>query len=221
MIKRLFDLFLSFGALIVLAPVLIILFPFVKIDSSGPFFFRQNRMGKKGRLFRIYKIRTMFIDPLTSKGEGTVKKSGITSMDDPRVTRIGKFLRKSKIDELPQIINVFLGQMSFVGPRPELPEYKDVNPEFWNTILSVRPGITAETSLLFINEEELIPADKTADEVYRSEILPKKQKMDLEYVKNRSFFKDISIILRTLFSLFKTAKNRSDPVFLQNKDMSK
>ncbi|MFC1554403.1 sugar transferase, partial [candidate division KSB1 bacterium] len=156
-----------------------------------------------------------------SKGEGTVKKSGITSMDDPRVTRIGKFLRKSKIDELPQIINVFLGQMSFVGPRPELPEYKDVNPEFWNTILSVRPGITAETSLLFINEEELIPADKTADEVYRSEILPKKQKMDLEYVKNRSFFKDISIILRTLFSLFKTAKNRSDPVFLQNKDMSK
>jgi len=191
MIKRLFDLLFSSIALTVIFPFLGILYPLVKFDSPGPFFFRQKRMGLHGRVFRIFKIRTMRIG---AENEG----HGITRQNDPRITRIGGFLRKTKLDELPQFINVWLGHMSIVGPRPELPRYRDVNPEQWNEILSVRPGITDIASLKYFNEETLLPGDAAADEVYRREILPEKQQLYLDYIKHKSFFTDIKIILGTL-----------------------
>ena len=194
MIKRLFDLLLSSIALTVIFPFLGIIYPLVKFDSPGPFFFRQKRMGLHNRIFRIFKIRTMHTG---AENDGDLQ-SGITINNDPRVTRIGRFLRNTKLDELPQFINVWLGHMSIVGPRPELPRYRDVNPEQWDEILSVRPGITENASLEYFNEERLLTDDEIADDVYRREILPVKQQLYLDYVKYRSFFTDIKIILRTL-----------------------
>jgi len=191
MIKRLFDLLFSSIALTVIFPFLGILYPFVKFDSPGEFFFRQKRMGLQGSVFRIFKIRTMRSD---AENEGR----GITTYNDPRVTRIGVFLRKTKLDELPQFINVWLGHMSIVGPRPEIPRYLDVNPEQWQEILSVRPGITDIASLEYFNEETLLPDGSDAEDVYRRKILPAKQQLYIDYIKNISFFTDIKIILRTI-----------------------
>lgn len=191
MIKRLFDLLFSSFALTVIFPFLGILYPLVKLDSPGAFFFRQKRMGLHGSVFRIFKIRTM-------RSGADSEGRGITTHNDPRVTNIGGFLRKTKLDELPQFINVWLGHMSIVGPRPELPRYRDVNPEQWQEILSVRPGITDIASLEYFSEEALLPDGADADEVYRREILPAKQQLYIYYIKNRTFFTDIIIILRTL-----------------------
>ena len=191
MIKRLFDLLFSSIALTVIFPFLGILCPLVKLDSPGAFFFRQKRMGLHGRLFRIFKIRTMHTGAEN-------EERGITTHNDPRITRIGGFLRKTKLDELPQFINVWLGHMSIVGPRPELSRYRDVNTEQWHEILSVRPGITDPASLEYFNEETLLPDNAAVDEVYRREILPAKQQLYLDYIKHRSFFTDIKIVLRTL-----------------------
>jgi lipopolysaccharide/colanic/teichoic acid biosynthesis glycosyltransferase len=130
----------------------------------------------------------------------------ITSYKDRRITRIGRFLRKSRIDELPQLYNVFRGDMSLVGPRPEVSEYQTVNPELWKVILSVRPGITDTTALEYINEETLLRNVESAEELYRTQILPKKQQLYLEYIKNRTFRGDVGIIVKTILSLTKQQK---------------
>lgn len=189
MLKRIFDLFFSSIALIFVLPFCALLYLIVKLDSPGPFFFRQRRMGRKGKLFNMLKIRTM--------KTGSHRGTGITCKGDPRVTRLGKFLRKTKIDEMPQFINVFLGQMSVVGPRPDLPEYRDVGPDVWDQILTIKPGITHSSSIYYFNSEAIVPNDGSAEEFYRNVFLPKKQQIYLDCLPKQSIAYDLEIILKT------------------------
>jgi lipopolysaccharide/colanic/teichoic acid biosynthesis glycosyltransferase len=177
-------------ALLIVLPICAFLYPVVRLDSPGAFFFRQQRMGLNGKLFRIFKIRTM--------QQGSENGTGVTCNGDPRVTAVGRLLRKSKLDELPQFINVWLGDMSVVGPRPDLPQYKNVSPEKWKRILSVRPGITDGVSLKYFDVEDDIPNDGSAEDFYRNKFLPKKQKLYLNYLQNQSLANDIGIIVKTL-----------------------
>ncbi|MCH7782364.1 sugar transferase, partial [candidate division KSB1 bacterium] len=203
-IKKPIEINLSFFLLIVAMPLFTIFYPVVRFSSPGPFFFRQNRMGRNGKLFSMYKIRTMVT---VSENEG----GGLTINNDPRVTSIGRFLRKTKIDELPQLINIIRGHMSFVGPRPELPRYGDVNPELWKKILSIRPGLTDETSLEFYAEEEAGLKDfDTADTVYRMDILPRKQKRYISLMENRNLISDMNTILKTIKFVFSINKKTNN-----------
>ena len=188
--KRLFDIFASGCGLIVLSPLFVILFIWVKLDSEGPVFYRQVRVGYKNKDFRIFKFRSMRI--------GSDKGSLVTiGGRDPRVTRSGYFIRKFKFDELPQLINVFLGDMSLVGPRPEVRHY--VN--YWTTeqmhVLDVRPGITDPASIKFRNENELMEKTEDPEDYYINVIMQEKIKLYLQYVENASFWYDIKLIFQT------------------------
>lgn len=195
MAKRAFDLFCSAIGLLALAPVFAVVSVLIVRDSPGPVFFRQVRVGRQGRLFRIHKFRTMRHD-LVGKG------LSITVGQDPRVTRIGAFLRRYKIDELPQLIDVLRGSMSLVGPRPEVPEYVALYPERDREIvLSVRPGITDRASLEFSDESALLAGASDPQRVYVEEILPTKLGYYLDYVVTRTFAGDLDIILKTLFKV--------------------
>jgi lipopolysaccharide/colanic/teichoic acid biosynthesis glycosyltransferase len=196
MAKRAFDLFCSAIGLLALAPAFAVVSVLIVRDSPGPVFFRQVRVGRQGGLFRIHKFRTMRHD-LVEKGRS------ITVGQDPRVTRIGAFLRRYKIDELPQLIDVLTGSMSLVGPRPEVPEYVALYPERDREIvLSVRPGITDRASLEFSDESALLAGASDPQRVYVEEILPTKLRYYLDYVATRTFSGDIDIILKTLFKVF-------------------
>ena len=194
LIKRLFDLLASALGLIILSPVIFILAIRIIIDSKGPVFYRGERVGLVGRTFRIFKFRTMVAD---------AEKIGPSSTagDDPRITRIGRFLRRYKLDELPQLINVFLGQMSLVGPRPEVKKFTDMYNEEEKVILTVRPGITDYASLKFPNEDEILQAHADeypdADEAYAVYIRPEKLRLQLEYVKNHNLLTDLRILYKT------------------------
>ena len=195
MAKRCFDWLASSFGLLILSPFLIFLAFWIKMDSKGPVFFRQERVGRYGKTFRIHKFRTMVTD---------AEKRGlqITVGADARVTKIGNFLRKYKIDELPQLIDVWVGHMSLVGPRPEVPRYVNCYPEnLRNLVLSVRPGITDKASIEFKDENEILGKATDPNNAYIEEVLPIKLKYYVEYVKNRTFFGDIYIILRTFFAL--------------------
>lgn len=195
MAKRAFDLFCSAIGLLALAPVFAVVSVLIVRDSPGPVFFRQVRVGRQGRLFRIHKFRTMRHD-LVGKG------LSITVGQDPRVTRIGAFLRRYKLDELPQLIDVLRGSMSLVGPRPEVPEYVALYPERDREIvLSVRPGITDRASVEFSDESALLAGASDPQRVYVEEILPTKRRYYLDYVATRTFAGDIDIILKTLFKV--------------------
>lgn len=190
--KRLFDWFVSTLGLIFLTPVLLALGVWVKMDSSGPVFFRQERVGKNGKLFRIYKFRSMLVD---------ADKRGlqITAGNDMRVTKAGRTLRKYKLDELPQLIDVWLGDMSLVGPRPEVPIYVDAYPkDVRNLVLSVRPGITDKASIEFRSENEILGAAADPHTAYLSQILPVKLQYYVEYVQTRTFFGDLLLIFKTI-----------------------
>jgi lipopolysaccharide/colanic/teichoic acid biosynthesis glycosyltransferase len=193
--KRIFDFASSlFGLLILLLPLTLIAL-LIKADSAGPVFFRQVRVGLKGKQFRIYKFRTMRSD---------AEKMGlqITVGRDPRITRIGTFLRKYKVDELPQLINVLLGEMSLVGPRPEVPRYVECYSESERRlVLSVRPGITDLASIEFRNENALLEGVDNPDEVYRTRILPSKMRFYLRYVETQSLWLDFKILIRTLVAI--------------------
>lgn len=196
MAKRAFDLFCSAIGLVALAPIFAVVSVLIVRDSAGPVFFRQERVGRHGRVFRIHKFRTMRQDLM---GRGL----SITVGQDPRVTRIGSFLRRFKIDELPQLIDVLRGSMSLVGPRPEVPQYVALYPERdRDIVLSVRPGITDRASLEFSDESALLAGASDPQRVYVEEILPKKLKHYRDYVANRTFAGDIDIILKTLFKVF-------------------
>lgn len=161
-------------------------------DTQITGFFRQDRVGKDGRLFEVFKIRTMKNLP----GMAT----NVTTNNDPRITRLGRFFRKTKIDELPQLINVFLGDMSFVGPRPDVPGFADKLTGADRIILTVRPGITGPATLRFRHEEKLL-ADQADPEKYNREVIfPEKVRINREYVENFSFWKDIQYIFKTIFS---------------------
>lgn len=192
MLKRLFDLCASAAGLIILSPILILIAALVRFDSRGSVFFRQERVGQFGRLFRIHKFRTMVVDA-ESRG------MQITVGADPRVTRVGAYLRRYKLDELPQLIDVLFGDMSLVGPRPEVPRYVACYPQgMKELVLSVRPGITDRASIEFKDENEILGRAVDAHHAYVTEVLPIKLGYYAEYVRNRSLLKDIQIILLTL-----------------------
>jgi len=196
MIKRLFDFLVSLSGLIIFSPLFLIIAILIKLDSAGPVFYRGERIGKDGRPFRIFKFRTMVKDAEKLGGPST-------SADDPRLTKIGTFLRKYKLDELPQLINVLRGEMSLVGPRPEVKMYVEMlKPEERKKILSVRPGITDLASLWNFHEEEVLKGSKDPEKTYFEKIRPKKVQLQLEYVQNSSFLLDLKIILRTILRLF-------------------
>jgi len=197
MMKRLFDFIASFHGLILLSPIFVLAALWIKIDSRGPIFFRQERVGFQGSLFRIHKFRTMVLD-------AEKKGKQITVGADSRITTVGSFLRKYKLDELPQLIDVFVGDMSLVGPRPEVPRYIDCySDDEKHDVLSVKPGITDNASIEFRDENELLAGSKDPEAVYINEVLPKKIALYRKYVKERSFFGDVSIIFKTIFLIIK------------------
>ena len=190
--KRIFDVIASGLGLIVLSPLFIILAIWIKLDSKGPVFYRQVRVGYKNKDFRIFKFRSMRV--------GADKGSLVTiGGHDPRVTRSGYFIRKFKFDELPQLINVFLGDMSLVGPRPEVRHYVDYwTPEQMH-VLDVRPGITDPASIKFRNENELMEKAEDPEKYYIEVIMQEKIKLYLEYVEKHSFFYDLGLIFKTFW----------------------
>jgi lipopolysaccharide/colanic/teichoic acid biosynthesis glycosyltransferase len=197
MTKRLFDLVVSSIALILLSPLLLVLAVLVKLDSPGPALFKQKRVGRFGRPFCIHKFRTM--------REGAPAPGyNLTVGKDPRITPSGAFLRRYKLDELPQLLDVFLGHMSFVGPRPEMSEYVARYPEeLRRQILSVRPGITDPASIEFRNESALLAASTDPEKMYIEEILPKKLASSRRYLEGRSLLTDIHLIWETLRSSYR------------------
>ncbi|MEZ5083157.1 MAG: sugar transferase [Bacteroidales bacterium] len=191
MAKRLFDIVFSLLALPILIPFLILISIAVFIGSGSPVFYFQNRVGRNNREFGLIKFRTMVA--------GSDKKGLITvGKRDNRITQVGHFLRKYKLDELPQFINVLLGDMSVVGPRPEVKKYVSLYTEEQLKVLSVRPGLTDPASLEFVNESEILTKYTDPEKAYIEEIMPKKLEMNLDYIENRSLMGDIKIILKTL-----------------------
>ena len=194
--KRTLDIVVSATALLLLLPLLLILGAAVAVSSPGGAFFRQVRVGKGGKEFRLLKFRTMRPG---SEAQGQITVGG----KDPRITGIGYFLRKSKMDELPQLINVVLGDMSIVGPRPEVPKYVALYTKEQREVLSVRPGITSAASIAYMDENEILGKSTDPDRTYIEEVMPAKLALDLEYVQRRSFVRDLSIIGRTAIGLFR------------------
>lgn len=194
--KRLFDIIASGLGLLVLSPILIIVAIWIKLDSEGPVFYRQVRVGRYNKDFRIFKFRSMRI--------GSDKGSLVTiGGRDPRVTRSGYFIRKFKIDELPQLINVFIGDMSLVGPRPEVRHYVNYWTPEQMRALDVRPGITDPASIRFRNENELLEKAEDPEKYYIEVIMQEKLKLYLEYVDNASFWYDIKLIFQTFWVIIK------------------
>lgn len=189
--KRLFDLVLSLLGIAVVSPILLILAALIKLDSAGPVFYRGIRVGRSGRLFKIFKFRTMVVNADKIGGPST-------SADDPRITRVGAFLRKYKLDELPQLMNVLKGDMSFVGPRPEVVDEVRLYSHEERELLGVRPGITDWASIRFRNEGEILRGSADPHEAYREKIRPEKIRLGLEYVRNQSLLVDCKIIFKTL-----------------------
>lgn len=190
--KRIFDIVASGLGLIILSPLFLILAIWIKLDSKGPVFYRQVRVGRNNKDFRIFKFRSMRV--------GSDKGSLVTiGGHDPRITRSGYFIRKFKLDEFPQLINVFVGDMSLVGPRPEVRHYVD----FWTPeqmhVLDVRPGITDPASIKFRNENELMEQAEDPEKYYIEVIMQEKIKLYLEYVEKHNFFYDIALIFKTFW----------------------
>lgn len=190
LIKYLFDRALAMVALVILLPALGVIAVVVKASSPGPVFFRQKRVGRDGRLFTIIKFRTM----VANDGSNTV-----TARNDNRITRAGLFLRKWKLDELPELFNVLAGDMSFVGPRPDVPGYADLLTGDDRRILELRPGITGPASLKYYNEEELLASVGNPKEYNDRVIFPDKVRINLDYLERYSLMLDLKIIMRTIF----------------------
>jgi len=194
--KRLFDAIFSFLGLVLISPLLLAVAILVKFSSPGPVFYRGERIGRNGKPFRIFKFRTMVLNAESLGGPSTAG-------DDPRLLKIGPFLKKYQLDELPQLINVIKGEMSLVGPRPEVKEYVDImSEEEKKIILSVRPGMTDLASLWNFHEGEVLKGSQDPEKTYMEKIRPTKTKLQLEYVKNRSFLLDLKIIIKTVLKVF-------------------
>ncbi len=194
MIKRSFDIAVAAIGLIVLSPLMVILAVMIKCDSQGPVLFKQRRIGKNFRVFLIYKFRTM-------KENSELSGPLITIGEDPRITRVGRFLRRAKLDEVPQLINVLKGEMSLVGPRPELPRFVELFQREYAEILTVRPGITDLASLKYRDEAALLDQAQNPEEEYLKQILPDKIRLAKDYLQRASFFFDLSLIVRTIIKL--------------------
>lgn len=192
--KRLFDIVASGCGLLVLSPLFLILAIWITLDSKGPVFYRQVRVGRGNKDFKLFKFRSMRV--------GADKKGLITvGGHDPRVTRSGYYIRKYKLDEFPQLINVFLGDMSLVGPRPEVRKYVDMYTPAQMHVLDVRPGITSLASIRYRNENDILAAAEDPDKCYIETVMPDKLAIDLEYVAKHSFFYDIKLIFMTFWEI--------------------
>lgn len=191
MATRGFDLFAAGMGLLVLSPLLAIIALLIRVTSPGPALFHQQRVGRDGRPFSIYKFRTMLHDAEAVGGQLTVR-------GDPRITPLGAILRRFKIDELPQLINVVKGDMALVGPRPEVPRYVARYDARQRDVLRVRPGITDPASVAFRDENRLLAASSDPERTYVEEVMPAKLAMNLEYLERRTFLSDIAVIVRTL-----------------------
>lgn len=194
MFKRLFDIVSSFSGLISISPLLLVVSALIKGEDGGLVFYRGVRIGQRGKPFRIFKFRTMVVDAEQRGGPSTAD-------DDPRITRIGKILRKYKLDELPQLINVLKGEMSIVGPRPEVKQYVDMYTDEEKAILSLKPGITDWASIWNPDEGALLAGHPDPEKAYLEKIRPEKIRLQLEYVKQHSFLTDLEIILKTFLAL--------------------
>ena len=190
-IKRLFDILASLFGILVMAIPMIIISIAIKLDSKGPVFFKQKRVKKNNKDFTILKFRTMVVD---------APKLGmaITVGDDSRITKVGKFLRKTKLDEFPQLFNVLVGDMSFVGPRPEVRKYVDMYSDSDKDILKIRPGITDLASIKYRDESEILDKSDNPEKTYVEEIMPNKIELNKQYIENINLLNDIKIILQTL-----------------------
>ena len=188
--KRCLDIIVSAVGAIILAPLLLIITVLVGITSRGGPFFRQTRVGRNRRPFRILKFRTMAVRPDAVSGS-------FDAGDRSRVTRIGGVLRRTKLDELPQLWNVLVGDMSLVGPRPEVPKWTEVHRTRWDRVLSVRPGLTDPASIRYRDEESILAASDDPESTYRDEILPRKLDLAEAYVRERSFLGDLTLLFAT------------------------
>ena len=195
MLKRIFDTILSLFGLIILLPFMLIIAIFIKLDSKGPVFFKQVRVTKNGREFKIFKYRTMRV--------GSDKYSQITVGKDNRITKEGAFLRKYKLDEIPQLINVLIGDMSLVGPRPEVPKYVALYTDEQKEILKVRAGITDYASIEFSDENDLLASEEDPEKAYIEKVMPKKIELNKKYLSEISVLTDIKIILLTIKKILK------------------
>lgn len=190
--KRLFDITASFFGIIILSPLLIFIGLWVGLSSKGGVFYKQIRVGKNNKDFKLYKFRSMRVNS---------DKQGLLTVGskDSRITKAGYFIRKYKIDELPQLFNVLKGDMSFVGPRPEVRRYVDLYSEEQMKVLSVRPGITDPASIKYRNENDILSSASNPEEYYIQHIMPDKLKINIDYINKRTFVKDIKIIFQTIF----------------------
>ena len=193
---RLFDILISFFGLLVLSPVLIIVALIIVIDDPGPVFYRQLRVGRYGRDFRIFKFRSMRVN---------ADKAGLITVGDrdPRVTRAGYYIRKYKIDELPQLLNVLIGDMSLVGPRPEVRRYVDLYTEEQRRVLSVRPGITDYASIEYVDENRLLAASDDPDSTYIHEIMPAKIALNMRYINHPTLGEYLRILFLTIKAILR------------------
>ena len=194
MLKRSFDFLAALTALLVLSPILLTVALIIKIGSPGPIFYRGVRIGLRGAPFRIYKFRTMVINAERLGGSATAE-------DDPRITPTGRFLRRHKLDELPQFLNVLVGDMSLVGPRPEVQKYVDMYSEEERAILEIRPGITDWASIWNSNEAAVLEGSKDPEKTYEELIRPTKLALQLYYARNQSFSADVKILVHTFCKL--------------------
>ncbi len=195
-LKRVLDIAFSLCGLVVLSPLLAAIAVLIKREDRGTVFYRGWRVGKDGKLFRIYKFRTMVMDADKLGGPST-------AADDPRITRVGGLLRKYKLDELPQLINVLKGEMSLVGPRPEVPEEVERYDQRERRVLTVRPGLTDWASIKFRNEGEILRGSPDPHQTYREKIKPEKMELALRYLDELSFRTDLKIILQTIVEIFR------------------
>lgn len=195
-LKRLVDFMAASAGLVVLSPIAVLVAVLIKVDSPGPVIFRQVRVGKGGRQFSIWKFRTM-------QHNAPALGPGITTAGDRRITRVGRYLRRWKIDEFPQLVNVVRGEMSLVGPRPELPEFVELYDEKERAVLDLRPGITDPASLQYRNEEEVLQSAADPLGYYRDTVLRKKIELNLEYQAKATVFSDIWLVLRTIMAMLR------------------
>lgn len=191
---RVFDFIVSLVGIVMLSPLFTIAVALIKCTSPGPVIYAQKRVGRNGRLFRLYKFRSMLVN---ADRIGT----SVTTGNDPRITKTGRILRKTKLDELPQLWNVLKGDMSFVGPRPDVPEIVNTYSPEMKRILSIRPGITSKATLHLRHEEELLAMANDPDRAYEDIFVPTKVKLAMEHVNRRSFFFDFFVLLQTVWAL--------------------
>ncbi len=193
--KRFIDILICLPAVVILSPVFMVIAIWIKTDSTGPVFYLQERIGKNGKPFRIFKFRTM---------RTNADKHGLLTVGgrDPRVTGAGYYLRKYKLDELPQLFNVLIGHMSLVGPRPEVKKYVDLYSTDQRKVLSVKPGITDYASIEYSNENELLARSADPESTYIKEVMPAKLRLNLKYIQEQSLITDLRIIFQTLKKVF-------------------